>query len=41
MEKAEELPCYKQQYRVRIRLLDMLLEQLKPMSVERNSEIAY
>ena len=41
VEKAEELPCYKQQYRVRIRLLDMLLSQVKPMSAERNSEIAY
>ena len=41
VEKAEELPCYKQQYRVRIRLLDMLLEQLKPLSAERNPEIAY
>ncbi len=41
VEKAEELPCYKQQYRVRVRLLDMLLEQLKPLSAERNSEIAY
>lgn len=41
VEKAEELPCYKQQYRVRIRLLDMLLEQIKPLSAERNPEIAY
>jgi uncharacterized protein YecT (DUF1311 family) len=41
VEKSEQLPCYKQQYRVRIRLLDMLLAQVKPTSAERNSEIAH
>lgn len=40
-EQSAALACYKQQYRVRIRLLDMLLEQLQPLKTDSSADIAY
>lgn len=40
-DQKAALACYKQQYRVRIRMLDILLEQLQPLSTDSSTDIAY